>query len=158
MKACPPKLKDLIKAVRQHKFERPLAVTLTMKFRANGQPNDRTRASINCHHFLNRVNARLFGSAAKRYGRKLDVFSVLEENAEGRLHFHMIVDCPADRHIADVSFAIREEWPRTDFGYRHIEIKSITDDGWLSYMLKRRQKGGNFLDSIDWANCTTILG
>jgi hypothetical protein len=43
----------------------------------------------------------------------------------------MIVDCPADRSLDDVSAAIREEWPRTDFGYRHIEIKAITDDGWL---------------------------
>lgn len=139
-------------------FENPMAVTLTMKRKASGLQCDHVQASRNFRHFMNRVNRRIFGSASKRYGKKLRVFPVIESNAEGRLHYHALIDRPARIAATDFDGLIREEWSQTALGYREIDIKSVQDDGWLSYLCKSRQKSSGLLDSIDWDNCTSILG
>ena len=141
-----------------HLFKCPVAVTLTMKLRANGQSNDHITASSNFKHFMNRLGAKSLRSAAKRHGRKLRVFAVLEQNAEGRLHYHAIIDRPLNLPVEKFAAFIREQWTRSNFGYRKIDIKEQPNAGWLSYMFKSRQKGGCLLDSIDWANCTPIPG
>ncbi len=86
-----------------------MAVTLTMKLRANGRANDLITASANCRYFLNRLNAKSLGAAAKRYGKKLKTFAVIEQNAEGRLHYHMIIDRPSHIAADDLSALIREQ-------------------------------------------------
>lgn len=124
-----------------------------MKMRANGRANDLITASANCRHFLNRLNAKSLGAAAKRYGKKLKTFAVIEQNAEGRLHYHMILDRPAHIAAEHLSALIREEWTKTDFGYRQVDVQNMYSDGWVSYILKSRQKNDCQLDHIDWNNC-----
>ena len=131
-----------------------MAVTLTMKMRANGRSNDIITASANCRHFFNRLNAKSLGAAAKRYTKKLRTFAVIERNAEGRLHYHMIIDRPAHIAADHLSALVREQWLKTDFGYRHIDVQPMTSDGWVSYILKGRQKNGRLLEHIDWNNCS----
>ena len=50
---------------------------------------------------------------------------------------------------------MREQWLKTDFGYRHVDIQDQPDAGWTDYILKQRQKGSLF-DFIDWTNCQLI--
>lgn len=158
MESVHPNIKVLAEAIKAYRFKQPLAVTLTMKMRANGRANDNMLASATCRHFLNRLNTKSFGAAAKRYGKKLQVFAVIEQNAEGRLHYHMILERPPHMAADRFSALIRELWSRTDFGYRHLDIQEMYSGGWVDYILKSRQKDGCLLDAIDWANCTTILG
>ena len=148
----------LLSSVRLDQFERPLAVTLTMKLRASGRACDPVTASRNFRHFMNRLNRTVFGQAAKRYGKRLRVFPVLEQNREGRLHYHAIIDRPKWIGIAEFGAFVRENWLRTDFGYRQIDVQPVTGDGWVAYLCKRRQKPEGLLDSIDWNNCTSTLG
>jgi hypothetical protein len=56
--------------------------------------------------------------------------------------------CPLDRFTA----IIRDQWPRTDFGYHRVDVQGQSDRGWTDYMLKRRQKD-SLLGSIDWVKC-----
>ena len=136
-------------------FSNPAAVTLTLKKRAGGNGIDEIKASANFRHFRNRLNHAVLGSAAKLHGRKLKTVAVIESNADGRLHYHCIIDrpyhCPFDRFSA----IVREQWQKTEFGYRHVNIQDRSDAGWTDYILKQRQKH-SLLDSIDWNNCHLI--
>lgn len=148
----------LLSSLKLNEFECPTAVTLTMKMRAAGQPCDPVKASRNFRHFMNRLNRRVFGNASRRYGKNLRVFPILEVNASGRLHYHIAIDRPERLSIAAFETMIREQWAQTDFGYHEVDVQPVLDDGWTSYLCKRRQKPEGLLDSIDWNNCTSTLG
>lgn len=143
---------ELHKFIDLQSFTNPAAVTLTMKMRVEGKSNDMDAASANFRHFMNRLNHTILKSAAKRYGKRLKVFCVRECNAEGRLHYHAVIDRPSHVGIEEFTSTIRHLWGRTDFGYREIDVQDEINEGWLSYLLKNRQKD-SVLDSIDWENC-----
>src|ERR1700730_5930146 len=75
-------------------FQNPAAVTLTMKKRVGCQNADPIAASENFRHFMNRLNHKILGSAAKLHGRRLKTVAVIESNADGRLHYHAMIDRP----------------------------------------------------------------
>jgi hypothetical protein len=112
-------------------------------------------ASENFRHFMNRLNHKILGSAAKLHGRHLKTVAVIETNADGRLHYHTMIDRPYYCSFAKFKGVVMDQWLRTDFGYRQINIQDAADAGWTDYMLKRRQKS-SLLDSIDWNNCHLI--
>jgi hypothetical protein len=126
-----------------------------MKKRAGGKSIDDISASANFRQFRNRLNAKLLGSKAKRYGGKLNMIAIRETNADGRLHYHALIDRPhycSFEHFKDV---VIEQWQRTEFGYRHIDVQDHADNGWIDYITKYQQKT-SLLDSIDWTNCQLI--
>jgi hypothetical protein len=136
-------------------FQNPAAVTLTMKKRVGCRNADPIGASENFRHFINRLNHILLGSRAKRYGARLRTVAVLESNAEGRLHYHAMIDRPYHCSLETFKDVVTDQWLRTDFGYRHVDIQDAANAGWTNYMLKSRQKT-SLLDSIDWNNCHLI--
>jgi hypothetical protein len=146
---CRDELERLINSVP---FQNPTAVTLTLKKRAGSRVVDTIIASENFRHFRTRLESRVLGRGAKRHGKRLLLVAVLEISADHRLHYHCIVDRPYYCSLERFSAIIRDQWPRTDFGYHQIDIQGQSDKGWTDYMLKQRQKG-SLLDSIDWANC-----
>lgn len=143
---------DLLQFLRIEQFERPSAVTLTMKKRVADERADYISASTNFGQFKNRLNAKILGSRAKRYGQKLKMAAVIEANADGRLHYHAIIDRPAHWSLIDFEREVRVQWQRTRFGYREIDVQDRPNEGWTKYILKLRQKA-SLLDSIDWPNC-----
>jgi hypothetical protein len=136
-------------------FQSPAAVTLTMKKRVGFQTADLLVASANFRHFMNRLNNNILGSAAKLHGRRLKTVAVIEANADARLHYHAMIDRPHYCSFERFKAVIADQWLRTDFGYRQIDIQDAADVGWTEYMLKLRQKI-SLLDSIDWNNCHLI--
>jgi len=136
-------------------FRAPAAVTLTMKKRHGGRSADDIVASETFRHFRNRLEQSLLGSAAKRHGKHLLMIVVLETSADNRLHYHCIIDRPYYCTFGRFDAVVREEWLKTDFGYRQVDIQDEPDEGWTNYLLKQRQKRSLF-DSIDWANCQLI--
>lgn len=150
--------KAIFDALDLSQFVRPMAVTLTMKLKDSGRSNDPIQASANFRHFMHRLNGKVLGSAAKRYGKKLTVFPVLEANSEDRLHYHAIIDRPDTISALEFEKLVRQQWCRTNFGYHEIDVQPVTTDGWLSYLCKARQKQGQLFEAIDWNNCTSILG
>ena len=126
-----------------------------MKKRAGGRVADDINASDNFRHFRNRLDHAVLGSRAKRYGARLGLVAVLERSADYRLHYHCIIDRPYYCSFGKFDATVREQWIKTDFGYRQVDIQDHSDAGWTDYILKRRQKRSLF-DSIDWANCQLI--
>lgn len=137
------------------RFSHPVAVTLTMKKRVGGQSADPISASENFRHFRNRLNAKLLGAKAKRYGAKLQMIAVLECSADARLHYHAIIDRPYYVPFDRFKDAVMVQWHKTAFGYRQIDIQDHADTGWVDYITKSQQKT-SLLDSIDWTNCHLI--
>lgn len=133
------------------KFKNPVAVTLTMKQRVDGQNLDSILASENLRHFCSRLNAKVLGSAAKRHGKKLQILAVLETSADGRLHYHLLIDRPERYDPASFGALVTQQWGRTRFGYFEVDIQHTADEGWLRYILKLRQKH-RIADSIDWSS------
>jgi hypothetical protein len=136
-------------------FQNSAAVTLTMKKRVGGRNADSILASQNFRHFMNRLNHKILGSAAKLHGRRLKTVAVIESNADGRLHYYAMIDRPYYCSFETFKDVVTEQWLRTDFGYREIDIQDAADAGWTDYMLKSRQKT-SLLDFIDWNNCHLI--
>ena len=137
------------------KFQNPAAVTLTMKKRVGGRNADPIVASENFRHFMSRLNNKILGSAAKLHGRRLKTVAVVESNADGRLHYHAMIDRPDYCSFETFKDAVADQWLRTTFGYRQIDVQDAATPGWANYMLKSRQKS-SLLDSIDWTNCHLI--
>lgn len=146
---CRDELERLINSVP---FQNPTAVTLTLKKRAGWRIADTITASENFRHFRTRLESRILGRGAKRHGKRLLLVAVLEISADHRLHYHCIIDRPYSCSLDRFTAIIRDQWPRTDFGYHQVDVQGQSDRGWTAYMLKRRQKD-SLLDSIDWANC-----
>jgi hypothetical protein len=85
---CADELRGLFDPSR---FQNPAAVTLTMKKRVGGRNADSILASENFRQFMNRLNNKILGSAAKLHGRRLKTVAVIESNADGRLHYHAMI-------------------------------------------------------------------
>jgi hypothetical protein len=149
---CRDQLERLFNTV---KFDNPAAVTLTMKKRVGSRAADHIVASDNFRHFRNRLDHAVLGSRAKRYGAHLLIIAVLEFSADHRLHYHCTIDRPYHCPFDKFSASTREQWLKTDFGYREVDIQDQPDSGWTCYMLKWRQKT-SLLDAIDWTNCQLI--
>ena len=128
---------------------------LTMKKRVGGQNADAIVASENFRHFMSRLNHKILGSAAKLHGRRLKTVAVIESNADGRLHYHAMIDRPYYCSFETFKGIVADQWLRTDFGYRQIDIQDAADIGWTDYMIKLRQKI-SLLEAIDWTNCQLI--
>ena len=143
---------ELERLINSVPFQNPTAVTLTLKKRAGWRTADPIAASENFRHFRTRLESRVLGCGAKRHGKRLLLVAVLEISADHRLHYHCIIDRPCYCSLERFSAIIRDQWPKTDFGYHQVDIQSQSDKGWTDYILKSRQKG-SLLDSIDWANC-----
>ena len=151
-KRCTEEMRALFDPSR---FQNPAAVTLTMKKRVGDRNADHIVASENFRHFIKRLNHKILGSAAKLHGRQLKTVAVIESNADGRLHYHAMIDRPYYCSFETFKGVVTDQWPRTDFGYRQIDIQDAADAGWTDYMIKFRQKT-SLLDSIDWNNCHLI--
>ncbi|WP_156433799.1 hypothetical protein [Bradyrhizobium retamae] len=143
---------QLERLITSIQFQNPAAVTLTLKKRAGARIADAIAASENFRHFRTRLESRVLGRSARRHNRRLPLIAVLEESADHRLHYHCKIDRPYHCSFERFSAIIRDQWPKTDFGYYQIDIQDQSDSGWTDYILKQRQKR-SLLDSIDWANC-----
>jgi hypothetical protein len=66
-----------------------------------------------------------------------------------------MIDRPSYCSFEKFTGVVTDEWLRTDFGYRQIDIQDAATSGCTDYMLKFRQKK-SLPDSIDWTNCHLI--
>jgi hypothetical protein len=114
-------------------------------------------------HFMNLLNRAVYGSAFRRHGKHLRVLPVLEKGevraralrswergTSGRWHIHCAIELPS--HFDAVAFErlIRGCWAKVEWGCGRILVRDGANAGWISYMLKDRQKSefDGFLDCI----------
>ena len=112
---------------------------------------------------MNLLNRAAYASAFRRYGKRLRVLSVLEKGevrgralrprecaGSGRWHIHCAIELPSHFDAITLENLIRECWAKVDWGYARILVRDSANAGWISYMLKDRQKSefDGFLDCI----------
>ncbi len=141
----------------QHQVMNPVNFTFTQKQVVDGQWISDTVSVQNFRHFSNKLNKRVFGNAFRRYGRKLQMFVVQENNETQRHHLHCIIECPDFIRPLDFVVLVQDCWISTRFGYRQLDFEVPSDFerrvGWVNYCLKRRTKQ-EYSSSIDWSNST----
>lgn len=145
--------------VRIERWQAPFAATLTLRqcvTVSNGMQTVRVAlteqsASQNFRHFLNKLNRSVYGNAAQRFGKGVAVVPVIEGNADKRMHFHAVIDCPRPELAADFPVIVADAWRSTQWGYYQIDVRPDADRGWLNYMMKFRDKP-DFATAIDWMN------
>ena len=54
-------------------------------------------------------------------------------------------------HIDEFKEVINQSWSKTKWGNHHTNIQTMSDNGWLLYLLKDRTKV-DLLSDIDWEN------
>jgi hypothetical protein len=145
--------------MRTRGWAAPHAVTLTMKqvlHTGNARFVGITaeRASQNFRHFLNLLNRRIFGKAAARFGSSVKCLCVLEGGTEKRYHYHAVIDCPRPDLLERFPSMIEHAWKQTDWSYAETDIKPYSDDGWIDYISKFRDKP-DYASAFDWMNCHT---
>ena len=114
-------------------------------------------------HFMNLLTKAAYGSAFRRYGKRLRVLPVLEKGevrtcalrswecgTSGRWHIHCAIGLPSHFDAVALENLIRECWAKVEWGYGGILVRDGANAGWINYMLKHRQKPefDGFLDCI----------
>ena len=143
-------------------------VTLTLK--QGHQPDsggwvkiDDYRCRQAFRHFMNLLNRAVYGAAFRRYGKRLRVLPVLERGevharalrpwergTSGRWHIHCAIELPSHVDAIALEKLIRDCWAKVAWGHGRILVREDANAGWISYMLKDRQKSefDGFLDCI----------
>jgi hypothetical protein len=138
-----------------------LAVTLTFKQAIKPEESagaafiklDRERAEKNVRHFLNKLNQNVLGKRFRRFKKRLISVPVYEKGEDKRFHAHLVLEKPPEITLEAFIDLVDECWQSTDFGYKDMDIQTIVDSGWISYMLKNRTKPEGVLEAIDLQNC-----
>src|SRR5947209_3479864 len=114
-------------------------------------------------HFMNVLNRAIYGAAFRRYAKCLRVLAVLEKGevrasalrpcergTSGRWHIHCAIELPSHFDAFSFENLIRDCWAKVDWGHGRILVRDGANAGWISYMLKGRQKSefDGFLDCI----------
>lgn len=136
--------------LRQVDLKNPFAITLTMntvKWMSH---------SRNFRHFMNRLNQSYLQNSYRKYGNRLTVIPVKEENSTVRPHYHCVIDNPFPERDREFVNLVKTCWKETVLGQGQIDIQRMVDFGWIDYMTKLEKKG-NIADSIDWENMVVPL-
>jgi hypothetical protein len=114
-------------------------------------------------HFMNLLNRAVYGAAFRRYGKRLRVLPVLEKGEvrarslrpwergkSGRWHIHCAIELPSHFDAVALENRICDCWAKVKWGHGRILVRDGANAGWISYMLKDRQKSefDGFLDCI----------
>ena len=135
----------IVRWLKSIDFINPFSITLIM--RINGWRD----ISQNFRHFLNRLNKKYLKSSYSRYGNKLTVIPIIEGTISVIPHYHCIIDNPHNNRDDEFVECVKDCWSKTELSNRSVNIKKMTDSGWIDYMMKYRTKP-SITDSIDWVN------
>lgn len=147
---------ELIKFCADRRPKNAAAVTLTFKpyLFVDGYwiRLDEYHCRQNLRHFLSKLNRKVFRNGV-RAGRRLWCLPVLEGCSYVNLHYHIDLEIPRDWDFELFAENIYTLWIGTDWGGQEIDVQ-IADEGWITYILKRRSKA-SYLESVDWTNAST---
>lgn len=136
------------------------AVTLTLKpYRSILTERGLIRESLthysaqsNMRHFINRLNASVYGNTAKRYGRSITLQPMLEGEATNKLlHYHCAVgNFPQTLSQDAITKKIESAWHQTAFGNKQVHVRPIYSNGWQHYINEDvGYKNADVLDSVN---------
>lgn len=127
------------------------AVTLTFKAACK---DDAIKRNADIRHFLYRLNAKVYGKAARRL--TLKCLPIFELNASDGVHAHMILgmEQPSDRLSKPFADVVVDTWIALNCaGVRAAQdVQAIYDlSGWVHYVTKEIESFEK-LGRIDWLN------
>ena len=114
-------------------------------------------------HFMNLLNRSVYGTAFRRYGKRLRVLPVLEKGevraralrpcergTSGRWHIHCAIELPSHFDAIALEQLIRVCWSKVEWACGRILVRDGANAGWIDYMLKGRQKSAfdGFFDCV----------
>ncbi len=144
------------------------AVTLTLKpYRVTTSDGRRTLEQVTeigaqstFRHFMNRLNANVFGNAAKRHGKSVTAIPVLGElRSRKKPHYHCAMGSFRD-HLSEKAIAdnIKIAWRAAPFGNYQVHVEPITTDLWLGYLGSHTGNYDNgFVDFVNLRLPTALL-
>lgn len=141
-------------------FKNPYAATLTFKksiIMEGSLYMDRmylneAEAAKTIKLFINILNEKIFGKAAKRHRRRCQCISISEGTDTKHLHYHLVIDCPRDELKDQFPDMIEEAWSKIDWAGEQTDVQIMYNKGWIDYITKLRDKRC-FTGSIDVDNC-----
>lgn len=100
-------------------------------------------ASRNLRHYLNVLNKRFWGNAARKYGRRCQVIPTFEYGKAPKkyLHYHLFIKKP--NHVPAWKFECRlwSDWFKAEWSELSVKVRDNTDSGWLEYITKDTRGG-----------------
>ena len=129
-----------------------VAASLTFKPRLDGRRLTPQDAENAMSHYLHRLDRKVYGRHSSRQVGAIPIREGGVQPWEKHLHYHLVLPAPPNYSVHDWKVTAAQTWPILDWASKtqnHFVI--ISDDGWLSYMLKLRDKP-DYLDSLDIAN------
>lgn len=141
----------LLTYFREHDFK---GVAVTLTFRAARRPAVLTleAAQGSVRELIKRLNK--FSAGRKR--RPLQVIAVREggvsPQAAVRLHYHLKIEVPEGMTAENFASKVEHYWTKLSWASpKQNVVKPLSDDGWTSYITKRRSKQ-SYADGFDWIN------
>jgi hypothetical protein len=108
-------------------LQNAVAVTLTQKQITDCQFIDEIVSSQNLRHFMNRLNAAVYGKRFRRFNKRLTVFAVRENSDDVRHHLHLMLERPPYICVDDYRYLIFTCWSKTRFGHFNIKVDEAFD-------------------------------
>ncbi|MCS3747797.1 hypothetical protein FHY18_003425 [Xanthomonas arboricola] len=144
--------KDITAYLKERDFP-GVAVTLTFQPRRPGERLTEEIAQATVGELIKRLNKFARGRSSNK---PLYVIAIREGGTRAqdrvRLHYHLKVEIPPDMTGENIASKIEQYWVRLKgASQRENRIEPVSDDGWVSYILKKRSKQ-DYADSIDWIN------
>ncbi|WP_313456933.1 hypothetical protein [Stenotrophomonas sp.] len=141
----------LLTYFREHDFK---GVAVTLTFRAARRPAVLTleAAQGSVRELIKRLNK--FSGGRRR--RALQVIAVREggvsPQAAVRLHYHLKIEVPEGMTAENFASKVEHYWTKLSWASpKQNVVKPLSDDGWTSYITKRRSKQ-SYADGFDWIN------
>jgi hypothetical protein len=132
-----------------------IRIALTLTFRPNRGRKlvDNAIASKAMTHFLAKLNRRVFRNAHRRFGRRLEVIAVREGGGghHKQVHYHLDMRVPDRWSVSDFGGTCLEVWRSLRWASQDQNVIRESDDGWIDYMLKFRDKN-DYFDAVDVIN------
>lgn len=135
------------------------AVTLTFNTRFDdlALTSQKQEAIKNFTVFDHILNSDLFGKSFARHKKiRLGVLPIIEGGSavySKRFHYHAIYQIPPNVSLEYFEAVCAAAWRSTKYGINgNLLIESCHDDGWLSYILKLRDKPDSIQEAMDVQN------
>ena len=121
------------------------------------------QATRTTRQFIRRIAYEAFGNGVKRKPNQYHplVITAIEGtlntyDKNRTLHAHIALGNILTTHSnikteAQLKQIIRETWLATDYGKDDIDIKTMQNNGWITYITKEMQNGN--MECVDWQNC-----
>ena len=101
-------------------------------------------------HFVDTAKAFVYYPYLKKVRFTPPHYVSWERGTSGRWHVHCAIELPLHLDAVALEKLIRRCWAKVEWAYGRILIRDRADAGWISYMLKDRQKSefDGFVDCI----------